>query len=209
MASRTGISGAAVGIMAAGGMLLWTGITNVGVRDGLRDLLQGRAPGTTGTPTGPALREVIPPISRIGRAIGGDAGAGADPGTPATSSQVNAFVSEARAQLGKPYVWGAAGPNAFDCSGLVTWCLRRAGLDDQRRVTAQYLVWTGAFTIPRANCAIGDLVCWTGHIGIAISNTRMIHAPSAGRPVQEGTIWSTPPPTIRRLRQPPQQKTGA
>jgi cell wall-associated NlpC family hydrolase len=207
MASRGTVSGTAVGIMAAGGLLLWTGITNRGIADGLRDILQGRPPGTSGTPTGPALQDITTDIDRrVRAAAGADTGAGA--GAPASGPQLEQFVATARAQLGKPYVWAAAGPNAFDCSGLVTFCLKAAGLDDQRRVTAQYLVWTGAFNIARSQCAVGDLVCWTGHIGIAVSNSRMIHAPSAGRPVQEGNIWSQPPPVIRRIRA-TRRKTGA
>lgn len=200
MASRAGISGVAVGMATAGGLLLWTGIINRPVVAALQDILQGRNPGTTGEPTGPALADVRTSLDDAA-ASGALQSGGPQPAGPAAGTgAIQTFVETARAQLGKPYVWGAAGPNSFDCSGLVTYCLKAAGLDNQRRVTGQYLVWTGAMTVPTSSCRYGDLVCWAGHIGIAISGTRMIHAPSAGRPVQEGNIWYTPPPVIRRIR---------
>jgi cell wall-associated NlpC family hydrolase len=206
MAPRPAVSGLAAGVAAAGGILLWTGVANVSVADGLRDLLQGRPPGTTGTPTGPALHEIRTALdSGAGAAIGGAVAEGAragaehlDPG--AGGPALARFVSIVRAQLGKPYQWGAAGPDRFDCSGLISYALIGAGLDTRRRVTGEFLVWNGAVTIGRDRCALGDLVCWTGHMGMAISRDRMIHAPSAGRPVQEGNIWNHPPPTIRRIR---------
>jgi cell wall-associated NlpC family hydrolase len=199
MARSVGISGLAVGIVAAGGLLLWTGVVNRPVRDALRDVLQGRQPGTSGTPTGPALADVITPLDQIARMMPAAGGAG-QPGTPASSAAVEKFVTVALAQLGKPYRWATAGPATFDCSGLVTFALKAAGLDDQRRITTGYLVWAGAVTVPRQQCRRGDLVCWTGHIGIGLSVDRMVHAPGTGRPVQEGRIWSNPPPVIRRLK---------
>lgn len=196
-ARTAGISGLAVALAAAGGLLLWTGIVNRPIRDSMQDLLQGKPPGTSGTPTGPALSDIRTGLDEsVKRAASTPDSSRFD----SPSDAIDKFVATAMAQRGKPYVWGAAGPNAFDCSGLVTFALKAAGLDDQRRVTAQYLIWDGATTIPREQCARGDLVCWTGHIGIALSVNRMVHAPSAGRPVQEGRIWGTPPPIIRRIR---------
>lgn len=199
-ARSAGISGLAVALAAAGGLLLWTGIANRPVINALQDVLQGKPPGTSGSPTGPALSEVS-------TALDEGVKRGAFRQTPgkiakraASGDAIDVFVNTALAQKGKPYVWGAAGPNAFDCSGLVTFALKRAGLDDTRRVTAQYLVWDGAFTVDRNQCRRGDLVCWSGHIGIALGIDRMVHAPSAGRPVQESRIWGNPPPVIRRIK---------
>jgi cell wall-associated NlpC family hydrolase len=201
MAPTPGISGVAVALTAAGGILLWTGLVNRPVREALQDLLQGKTPGTSGAPTGPALADIQTgldsAIARQGSGASGGAGVGK---TPAPDAQISRFVSEALAQLGKPYRWGAAGPNAFDCSGLVTWCLKVAGLDNQRRITTGYLIWSGAFDVARDQCFRGDLVCWTGHMGIALSRDEMVHAPGTGRPVQRGRIWSNPPPKIRRIR---------
>ena len=50
----------------------------------------------------------------------------------ARQGTIDSFLAAARAQLGKPYVWGAAGPNSFDCSGLVTYALRQAGSSNGR-----------------------------------------------------------------------------
>jgi cell wall-associated NlpC family hydrolase len=202
MAARTvGISGLAVSLAGTGGLLVWSALVNRPTVAGLRDILQGRPPGSSGAPTGPALAEVRTPLD-LGAAAGAGSSGSVPPGgkrTPATTAAVDQFLSIVRAQLGKPYRWATAGPDTFDCSGLVTYGLKGAGLDDRRRITTGYLVWSGAVTIPRDQTGPGDLVCWTGHIGVAIGSTEMIHAPGTGRPVQVGRIWSTPPPTIRRI----------
>lgn len=201
MVARGGISGLAVAMAAAGGLLLWTGITNRPIQSALQDLVAGRPPGTTGDPTGPSLADVQTELDQVvGRSREFELG---DPANrPAPTGALNTFMATIRAQIGKPYVWGAAGPNAFDCSGLVTYALKAAGLDDRRRVTAQYLIWGGAYDVPRSDTREADLVCWSGHIGVAINQGQMIHAPSAGRPVQIGRIWDTPSPKIRRIKDP-------
>lgn len=200
MAARSpGISGLAVGLATAGGLLLYSAIKNVSVVDALRDVIGKRPIGTTGTPTGPA-------VDRFKTAVDVALEGGSAPGVSgemvgqAATTIAARVVEIARAQLGKPYVWGAAGPNAYDCSGLVSYCLQRAGVNVRRMVTTEFLVWSGAATIARDQCRSGDLVCWTGHIGIATGRDTMIHAPSVGDVVKDAEIWPQPPPTIRRLK---------
>ena len=87
-------------------------------------------------------------------------------------------VALAFAQIGKPYVWGAAGPSSFDCSGLVQWIFNDNLGYSVPRVAADQ----GMASTP---IAIGDLepgdILWTsGHIGIYIGNGEMVHAPSRG-----------------------------
>lgn len=189
------VSGLAVALATAGGVLLYTGVRNVSVVDGLRDVLQGKVPGGT-TKTGPSLKDTRTSIDDLVKT--GTLGSVFPSGTPGTELGAK-IVAVARQQLGKPYLWGAAGPLHFDCSGLVSFCLKAVGADDQRRVTAQYLVWNGAVTIDKAQAAAGDLVCWTGHIGIATSQGTMIHAPHPGTVVKEATIV-TPGAVYRRVK---------
>lgn len=205
-ARSAGLSGLAVAMVAAGGLLAYTAITNTSLVEGLRDVLQGRTPGGS-VGRGKSLAAAssgLPPTVAVGPgetfnfpAPGSPAAAA---GAPSSNPQIRLFVETALQQLGKPYRFGAAGPDAFDCSGLVTFALKRAGLDDRRRVSGQYLVWGGAVTIPRQYCSYGDLVCWSGHIGIAIDDHRMVHAPHAGEVVRIANIWWTPAPAIRRIR---------
>jgi cell wall-associated NlpC family hydrolase len=74
------------------------------------------------------------------------------------------------AQLGKPYVYGAAGANAFDCSGLVKWAF---GGNIPRTAYAQGLSGT---PVNPANMQPGDIVYTSYHIGIYVGNGKMVHA---------------------------------
>lgn len=182
-----GINGVAVATAATGGFLLWTGIRNVTIADGLRDITRGRIP-----TEGPQVRLTgsgsgyIPP---------GSVAAGAGP-------LGQRIVDAARAQLGKRYVFGTEGPDTFDCSGLVYWALNHAGVRAPRLTAAGYLIWSGATSIGRDQIAPGDLVCWAGHIGIAAGGDRMIEAPNHRVPVRDGLIWTAPVPVIRRVKTP-------
>ncbi len=98
----------------------------------------------------------------------------------------NVVVDRAYAQLGKPYVWGACGPNSFDCSGLVGYCLT----GNFRRYWTTYEIddW------PRvSNPVPGDICIRNGHTGVYIGGGQMIHAPRTGdvvkiAPVQR-SMW--------------------
>ncbi|MCU1655867.1 MAG: hypothetical protein JWO57_523 [Pseudonocardiales bacterium] len=91
-------------------------------------------------------------------------------GTPAANNRV---VAEANRHLGQPYVWGAAGPKAFDCSGLVLYSYRVAGLTTPRVAADQF---TAARLIPAARAKPGDLVFYHDtvgyvyHVGIYLGN---------------------------------------
>lgn len=112
-----------------------------------------------------------------------------------------AVAASALAHLGVPYEWAGETPKGWDCSGMVTWILRQQGLnlpDNVHTTAAKFYVWSGATTIPRSQCAPGDLVCWPGHIGIAVSNTEMVDAPNPLAVTRRERIWSIPAPVIRR-----------
>jgi hypothetical protein len=188
-----GISGLALGMAAAGGFVVYLGLNNVPVLDGLRELASGKLP----TP------RPRPPTS-----IGFDLGSAAAGIAGDVAGTINGLGSkiaqDARRYLGTPYVWGGHAPGGFDCSGLVTWVLHHDNNvdlpDNTHTVTGQFYVWSGATTIPRDQCQAGDLVCWPSHIGIAVSATRMIAAPTFGEVVKEENIWWAPAPIIRRVK---------
>jgi cell wall-associated NlpC family hydrolase len=94
------------------------------------------------------------------------------------------------AELGQPYVWGATGPNSFDCSGLTQFVWRQAGVNIPRVASAQY-AWT--IPVPLSQLLPGDLVFYgttdIHHVGIYIGNGLMINAPHTGTVVQVSSIW--------------------
>jgi cell wall-associated NlpC family hydrolase len=98
---------------------------------------------------------------------------------PASTAAAQTAVNTAMAQLGKPYGWGAAGPNSFDCSGLTSFSYRSAGVILPRTTGAQ--AGAGA-PVARPNLVPGDLVFFYGgsHVGIYIGNNQVVHAPTAG-----------------------------
>lgn len=106
-------------------------------------------------------------------------------------STADAVIAAALQQLGKPYVWGAAGPNSFDCSGLVVYAFRKGAGLSLPHFTGS--LWAKYPHISRASIAPGDLVFPNpSHVGIAISNTRMVVAPHTGSVVEIesiGTVW--------------------
>jgi cell wall-associated NlpC family hydrolase len=96
------------------------------------------------------------------------------------------IVAAAAAQAGKPYVYGATGASAFDCSGLTGWAYAAVGIDLPRTSGAQAAVMTRV-----SEPMPGDLVYMPGHIGIYAGNGQMWHAPHSGDVVKLATIWTS------------------
>lgn len=147
------------------------------------------------------IARVVPKAASVASLVGqaavrglpGSAGAvsvtSAD-GPGLTVAQTKAFLTAALAQVGKKYVWGGAGPNVFDCSGLVQWSMRRAGIVMPRVAVNQ------AQTGPRvalADLVPGDLLfyhtdptapTYISHVAIYLGKGLMLQAPQPGENVQ-------------------------
>lgn len=82
-----------------------------------------------------------------------------NPGTNGnTPAKVQRFINSAVAQTGKPYVFGAEGPSSFDCSGLINYALRQAGVNDSRTTAAGYQARFAGSRVSRENLKPGDLL---------------------------------------------------
>ncbi len=126
-------------------------------------------------------------------------------GTVADTGQVpNAVVATAidfaEAQLGKPYQWGATGPDAYDCSGLVMMAYRAAGVYIPRTSQQQ---WLWGPQVPASQVEPGDLVFFAGadgtptapgHVGLVIGHDEMIEAYATGFPIRVSVFGTSAAP---------------
>ncbi|SDM69743.1 Cell wall-associated hydrolase, NlpC family [Streptomyces wuyuanensis] len=114
------------------------------------------------------------------------------PAVAAPNPRAAQAVAYAYGALGKPYVWGATGPSAFDCSGLTQAAWRSAGVALPRTTYTQI---NAGQRVPRSRLAPGDLVFFysgVSHVGLYIGGGNMIHAPRPGAPVRIAPIDQMP-----------------
>ncbi|WFE37684.1 C40 family peptidase [Micromonospora sp. WMMD998] len=108
------------------------------------------------------------------------------------SSAARTAIKTACAQVGDPYVWGATGPNSFDCSGLTQYAYKAAGISLTHFTGAQ---WNEGRKVSRSEARPGDLVFFGSdlhHVGLYLGNGVMVHAPRTGKPVQVSSISTQP-----------------
>ncbi|TRV75048.1 glycoside hydrolase [Streptomyces sp. 130] len=129
--------------------------------------------------------------TETGSGSGSGTGTGTGTGSSA-STKAEKVLAFARAQIGKPYVWGATGPSSYDCSGLTQAAWKAAGVDLPRTTWDQVNVGTRVAT---ADLQPGDLVFFyddISHVGIYKGDGMMIHAPKPGANVREESIYYMP-----------------
>ncbi|MBB4776512.1 C40 family peptidase [Actinomadura livida] len=119
---------------------------------------------------------------------GGSGNIGGTYNGPASGSARTA-LDFAYAQLGKPYSYGAEGPNSYDCSGLTMKAWAAAGVGITRTTNSQY---AATKRVDKSNLQPGDLVFFSGlgHVGLYVGNGQMIHAPRTGKNVEVVSITS-------------------
>ena len=129
--------------------------------------------------------------SQSGNSGGGSSGGGGVPSTGTASGSASALISVASSKLGCPYVWGAKGPNAFDCSGFVYWCLNQVG------VRQSYLTSSGWRSVGKyqkmtsfSNLRAGDIIVVSGHVGIVANGGTVIDASSGNGKVVHRSLSS-------------------
>lgn len=135
------------------------------------------------------------------------------PGAPVTGAPVTARVTlvaastaareaamhHALGKIGAPYRWGAAGPNAFDCSGLVSWAFKQAGISLPRTSRAMSRVGT---PVARSDLRPGDLVFFyrpVSHVAIYIGDGKIVHASNRRSPVKISGLSRMPFNSARRV----------
>ena len=132
---------------------------------------------------------------RKGKAIIGVETTTTTTGGSTTASGTGAKLVElAKSKLGCKYVWGATGPNQFDCSGLTSWCYKQLGISIPRTSLAQS---KSGKAVSKSDLQPGDLLFWkttsapVGHVGMYVGNGQFIHAPNKRKPVKYDSLSSS------------------
>jgi len=145
---------------------------------------------TRGTAYASTPNTVIPVSDGSGNTGGSPGGRNPDTGRrdgTSGSSTGAAALAWARTQIGKPYRWGATGPDTYDCSGLVQQAFSHAGVSVGRTTYQQILVGT---SVGRADLQIGDMIFPdVGHVQIYAGNGTVVEAPRTGLNVREAPMW--------------------
>lgn len=111
---------------------------------------------------------------------------------PVQASRGQGIVDAAASKIGAPYVWGATGPDAFDCSGLTSWAYSQQGISIPRTSQAQV---GGGQAVAKGDLQPGDIVAFydgASHVGLYAGNGQVIHAPTSGQNVTYAPLDSMP-----------------
>jgi peptidoglycan DL-endopeptidase CwlO len=121
------------------------------------------------------------------------------PGPDTGGSSAGAIaVQAALTRIGDPYSWGAAGPGAFDCSGLVMWAFQHAGISLPH---SSYALAAGGQAVSRDQMQPGDVITYysdASHVGIYIGDGMIVHASTFGVPVRVAPVNNAPIYNVRR-----------
>ncbi len=187
-----GVSGLAVTLSTAGGVLLVAAIQNRTPIDVIRGVLKRP---TSGKELGSPYASIGSGVARVAAVAASEAaggGIGSAIGSIGSAVGGAGLVAEARKHLGVKYVFGAAGPNNFDCSGLVVYCLRKTLYPGCPRFTtfnaSSVLAKRGWRKVTPAQFQAGDVIIRSGHMGIASGPNMYINAPHTGSVVKEVRI---------------------
>jgi len=132
-------------------------------------------------------------------ALAAAGGASVSPVVGSVSGLGGKALAAAQTKLGKPYAWGASGPNAFDCSGLTSWAFKQAGVTIPRTSAAQSTFGT---PVAKGDLQPGDLVFFykpVSHVGIYMGGGKILHASTSGEPVKVSDMSSFPYSGARRI----------
>jgi cell wall-associated NlpC family hydrolase len=124
-----------------------------------------------------------PQQEQVARAHGGEAVAAVPSGVIAPSGAAQVAVDTALAQVGDAYVWGAGGPDSFDCSGLTQYAYSAAGLSLPHSSSSQSKMGSA---VAVSDLQPGDLLFYyspTSHVAMYIGNGQMVHASTSSKPV--------------------------
>lgn len=151
------------------------------------------AVGTLGSYTTAAVNKILNTDDHVatenGPSILGDFSTAGAP-----TKQAAAAMRFALSQLGKPYLWGGTGPNAFDCSGLMYWAYGKAGVHIQRVADSQYF---SEPKVAKSDLKPGDLVFFNteathsggpSHVGMYIGGGKFVQAPHTGDVVKVSNL---------------------
>lgn len=165
------ISGTAVAMMAAGGVIIWSGLNNTPLLETLRALAKGQAPVAH---RNPAFQD-----------INAGSGTAVDPGNGVDIGSNSVIVAEAKKWLGTKYVYGGCHGctqchpgQGVDCSSFVTWVMKAVGCYSGKcsMVAGSSMIAWGK-KVPNADRQAGDVVLWPGHhCGIVVDKDTMINA---------------------------------
>jgi cell wall-associated NlpC family hydrolase len=141
-----------------------------------------------------AIGTIVDSALRLPSRIGGVPLAGV-----ASSRSAAIAVRAAATKLGRPYVWGAKGPYAFDCSGLMQWAYKQAGIMIPPNSSAQSRFGT---PVSLSDLRPGDMVFYyspVSHVGMYLGNGKMLHASEPGKPVKVSPVNAFPIHNARRV----------
>jgi hypothetical protein len=166
MAQRAGISGKALGLAAAGGVLVYAGLRGENPLESIRGILTGSpAPVPSGQPV------TLEPF-----------GGGSIPVSGAVGGAFPQLLTAATRYLGRPYKWAGTfvGNGGGDCSGLVVRAFADNGITGIPRTSLGQRLWRRVKQVSASETGAGDLVWWPGHIGIVVNAGKMINSPHTG-----------------------------